>query len=104
MTRASAGVSPIRGMRPATVLSPHNNRAHRRPLRPTRSDLIHPPGASTDLLPARYNCPMAASLDPRTPVIIGVGQVCQRVDRGEPALEPVDLIAEAARRAADDSG
>jgi acetyl-CoA C-acetyltransferase len=43
-------------------------------------------------------------LDPRTPVLIGVGQLSQRVDRGEPALEPVDMIAEAARRAAADSG
>jgi acetyl-CoA C-acetyltransferase len=42
------------------------------------------------------------SLDPRTPVIVGVGQVTQRVDPAE-ALEPVDLMAEAARRAAADS-
>ena len=33
-----------------------------------------------------------------------MGQVSQRVDRGEPALEPVDLLAEAARRAAADTG
>ena len=44
------------------------------------------------------------SLDPRTPVLIGVGQLNQRVDQGEPALEPADLIAEAARRAEVDSG
>ena len=37
------------------------------------------------------------SLDPRTPVIIGVGQHSQRVDRGEDALEPVDLMVVAAR-------
>ncbi len=43
------------------------------------------------------------SLDPRTPVIIGVGQRSQRVDRGEPALEPVDLMVEAARHAARDA-
>ena len=43
-------------------------------------------------------------IDPRTPVLVGVGQVSQRVDRGEPALEPVDLMAEAARRAEADSG
>ncbi len=44
------------------------------------------------------------SLDPRTPVIIGVGQHNQRVDRGEPALEPVDLMVVAARKALGDAG
>lgn len=39
------------------------------------------------------------SLDPRTPVIIGVGQVNQREE--SPDVEPVDLIAAAAREAAD---
>jgi len=39
------------------------------------------------------------ALDPRTPVIIGGGQVNQRTAEGDPALEPVDLIVEAARRA-----
>lgn len=51
--------------------------------------------------------PDAASsnrLDPRLPVLIGAGQVSQRVDRGAPVLEPVDLMVEASRRAADDSG
>jgi acetyl-CoA C-acetyltransferase len=43
-------------------------------------------------------------VDPRTPVLIGAGQLSNRVDRGEAPLEPVDLIAEAARRAADDTG
>jgi acetyl-CoA C-acetyltransferase len=43
-------------------------------------------------------------VDPRTPVLIGVGQLSNRVDRGEPVLEPVDLIVEALRRAAEDSG
>ncbi len=43
-------------------------------------------------------------VDPRTPVLIGAGQVNQRVDKGEDALEPVDLMAEALRRAAEDSG
>jgi acetyl-CoA C-acetyltransferase len=42
-------------------------------------------------------------VDPRTPVIVGAGQVTQKVDPAE-ALEPVDLIAEAARIAASDSG
>lgn len=44
------------------------------------------------------------SLDPRTPVIIGVGQRSQRVDRGEPALEPVDLMVVAAEAALGDAG
>ncbi len=43
-------------------------------------------------------------LDPRTPVLVGVGQWSNRVDRGEPAVEPVEMMAEALRRAADDSG
>lgn len=43
-------------------------------------------------------------LDPRTPVLIGAGQLSNRVDRGDEPLEPADLIAEALRRAADDSG
>ena len=43
-------------------------------------------------------------VDPRTPVLIGAGQLSNRVDRGADPLEPVDLIAEALRRAADDSG
>ncbi len=44
------------------------------------------------------------ALDPRTPVIVGTGQLSQRVDQGDAALEPVDLLAEAARRAAADAG
>lgn len=42
-------------------------------------------------------------LDPRTPVLVGTGQLLQRVAPDE-ALEPVDMIAEAARRAAEDAG
>ena len=42
-------------------------------------------------------------MDPRTPVIVGGGQLSQRVDRGEPSLEPIDLLAEAARLAAADA-
>jgi len=38
-------------------------------------------------------------LDPRTPVIVGVGQVNEREDAAD--LEPVDLMAMAAREAAD---
>ena len=40
-------------------------------------------------------------LDPWTPVLVGVGQVVHR-DRAPRPLEPVDLMAEAARLAADD--
>ncbi len=47
---------------------------------------------------------MPPSPDPRLPVLVGGGQVNQRVDRGEPALAPTDLMAEAVRRAAADSG
>jgi len=43
-------------------------------------------------------------LDPRTPVIIGGGQVNQRTADGDPAREPVDLIVEAARRASTNAG
>ena len=43
-------------------------------------------------------------VDPRTPVLIGAGQLSHRVDRGEDPLEPVDLVVEALRRAAEDSG
>ena len=44
------------------------------------------------------------AIDPRTPVVIGVGQHNQRVDRGEPALEPVDLMVRAAEEALRDTG
>lgn len=43
-------------------------------------------------------------VDPRTPVLIGAGQLSNRVDRGDAPLEPVDLIVEALRRAGEDSG
>lgn len=48
--------------------------------------------------------PAPAALDPRTPVLVGVGQLNVRVDRGEDPMEPVAMLAEAARRAAADSG
>jgi acetyl-CoA C-acetyltransferase len=47
---------------------------------------------------------MPAGLDPRLPVIIGAGQITQRVDDGAPVLEPADLMAEALRAAEADSG
>lgn len=45
-----------------------------------------------------------AALDPRTPVVVAVGQVDQHEDDPGAALEPTALLAEAARRAAADSG
>ena len=44
-----------------------------------------------------------ASLDPRTPVVVAVGQVEQRVDDPALALEPTGLLAQAAREAQADS-
>lgn len=44
------------------------------------------------------------ALDPRTPVLVGVGQRSRRVDRGEEPLEPTDLLVEAARGAEADTG
>jgi len=45
-----------------------------------------------------------SAIAPRTPVIVGVGQISQRADDPADALEPIDLLAEAARRADDDCG
>jgi len=42
-------------------------------------------------------------VDPRTPVLVGTGQLSQRVDRGEPELEPVDLLVEATKQAERDT-
>ena len=44
---------------------------------------------------------MAVTLDPRLPVIVGAGQVCHRNGLSP---EPVELLAEAARRAEADAG
>ncbi|HEY5888193.1 MAG TPA: acetyl-CoA acetyltransferase [Acidimicrobiales bacterium] len=44
------------------------------------------------------------TLDPRTPVLVGVGQLNHRVDQGADALAPVVLLEEAARRAEGDAG
>jgi acetyl-CoA C-acetyltransferase len=54
--------------------------------------------------PTVWTMPSASTLDRRTPVIVGTGQLNQRTDKGDPPLEPVDLIATAARAAAADSG
>lgn len=45
-------------------------------------------------------------LDPRTPVLVGVGTVTRHPDEADPAAasSPIDLMVEAARHAADDSG
>ena len=43
-------------------------------------------------------------IDPRTPVLIGTGQQSQRLDDPADALEPIDLLAAAARAADDDAG
>jgi acetyl-CoA C-acetyltransferase len=42
--------------------------------------------------------------DPRTPVVVGAGQLTLHTDTGEPSLEPVDMMAEALRRAEADTG
>ena len=44
------------------------------------------------------------TLDPRTPVLIGVGQFVQRADNFADALDPVGMMGEAIRRAAADAG
>ncbi len=44
------------------------------------------------------------TLDPRTPVLVGVGQLSNRVDRGEDPAEPVELLARAAHAAEADTG
>ena len=44
------------------------------------------------------------TMDPRTPVLVGCGQVKQRCDDPREAQEPLALMAEAAERAADDAG
>jgi acetyl-CoA C-acetyltransferase len=47
---------------------------------------------------------MAPAIDPRLPVLIGAGQHNQRVDRGDPALEPTDLMAIALGNASASAG
>ena len=46
----------------------------------------------------------SSSLDPRTPVIIGVGQILNRVDQGSDPYEPAKLMAQALLAAQTDSG
>lgn len=47
---------------------------------------------------------MSHELDPRLPILVGVGQITVRPDRGEQSLEPTSLMIEALRRAEADSG
>ena len=47
---------------------------------------------------------MAGAIDPRRPVLVGIGVATQRVDAPTGALEPLDLMIEAARRAGADAG
>jgi len=44
------------------------------------------------------------TVDPRTPVLIGVGQMVQRADGIDDALDPVEMMVEAIRRAVSDAG
>jgi acetyl-CoA C-acetyltransferase len=43
-------------------------------------------------------------LNPRTPVLVGVGAVQQRLDDATQAKEPVELMIDALLRAEDDAG
>ena len=45
-----------------------------------------------------------STVDPRTPIIVGAGQFLQRPQDPTDALEPVEMMAEAVRRAAQDAG
>ena len=47
---------------------------------------------------------MSAALDPRQPVLVGVGASTQREDDFRLALEPLDLMLDAVRRAGADTG
>ena len=44
------------------------------------------------------------AIDPRTPVLVGGGQVLHRADGVSDALEPAALMAKAIEAAADDAG
>ena len=44
-----------------------------------------------------------AHLDPRTPVLVGVGSIVQR-SPGDPSLDAIGLMIEAARAAVGDAG
>ena len=44
------------------------------------------------------------TIDPRTPVLVGVGAVTQREEDWEKAAEPLELMARALERAGQDAG
>ncbi|MCX5739460.1 MAG: hypothetical protein NTZ61_13370 [Proteobacteria bacterium] len=44
------------------------------------------------------------TLDPRTPVLVGVGAISQREDDPSRAREPLELMIAALERAAEDAG
>jgi acetyl-CoA C-acetyltransferase len=44
------------------------------------------------------------AIDPRTPVVVGAGQTLRRLESAAGAAEPVDMMVDALRAAADDSG
>lgn len=67
--------------------------------RPTRRG-----GDCSDAIAPNYRSGVTEELDPRLPVIVGVGQITIRPDRGQTSLEPADLMIEALRQAELDSG
>ncbi|WP_222847647.1 crotonase/enoyl-CoA hydratase family protein [Nocardioides dongxiaopingii] len=91
------GASVSRSIAEALRLSLDNLRAHAAAAGPTT--------ASSGFTTGRAVLHRASGLrlDPRTPVIVGVGQVVQR-DPSAPWREPADLAAAAVQRAAEDSG
>ncbi len=54
--------------------------------------------------PLHTTSPASHAVDDRQPVLVGVGQITQREPDPRAALGPIDLMAAAARAAADDSG
>ena len=43
-------------------------------------------------------------MNPNTPVLVGAAQLLQRIDNPEDALEPVDMMVEVSKQAAEDTG
>jgi acetyl-CoA C-acetyltransferase len=56
------------------------------------------------MTPTSDNTPAHQNLDPRTPVLVGVGQLKQRPDDPLEALEPVAMMQSVLETAADDAG
>ena len=84
----------VRTVKPFDPHSVHPCRRRRRPTPAAR----HNGTESTDRYPA------SVPLDPRTPVIVGVGQTTRHPATAAETASPADLMAEASRRAASDSG